>query len=94
MAKPVNKDEYDFILKKYNNEIFDTYSACFQSMERIIKNSDYDKYLEKIFYTDYKVHKLEKERKCFFEKYTNAPCDKVIIDISSPERRITCGCIK
>ena len=89
-----NQDEYDLILKKYNNDIFDNYSACFQNMERIIKNSDYDKYLEKIFYTDYKVHKLEKERKCFFEKYNTATCDQVIINVNSPKKTTGCGCIK
>lgn len=87
------QEQYDGILKKYNNEIFDNYSSCFQNMERIIKNSDYDKYLEKIFYTDYKVHKLEKERKCFFEKYNTVSCDKVIIDVATPKKSISLGCI-
>ena len=84
------KQEYDIILDKYNNDLYDNYSACFQSMERLIKNSDYEKYLEKIFYTDYKVHKLEKQRKCFFEKYSNTNCDEITINVNKPHKNINC----
>lgn len=62
-------EEYNKIEDKYKAESYDIYITVLQDIERILKDSDYDKYLEQTHYTDYNRHVLEQTRKVFFKNY-------------------------
>mgnify|MGYP006087073361 CR=1 FL=1 len=64
-----NIDRFKDILDKYKTDIYIYYINISQEIERLIKNNDYDKYLENIYNTDYKIHILEQKRKYFFKNY-------------------------
>ena len=62
-------EEYNKIEDKYKAESYDIYITVLQDIERILKDSDYDKYLEQTHYTDFNRHVLEQTRKIFFKNY-------------------------
>ena len=64
-----NKLCFDLIKKRYKDDIYENYININQEIERILKNNDYDKYLEYIYNTDYKIHILDEKRKYFFKNY-------------------------
>ena len=60
---------FNKIKEKYNKEVFEGYCSINQEIDRILKNDDYDKYLEYIYNTDFKIHILNEKRKYFFNNY-------------------------
>ena len=60
---------YDKIEEKYKADSYDIYINVLQEIERVLKDSDYDKYLEQTHYTDFNRHVLEQTRKSFFKNY-------------------------
>jgi len=64
-----NKVCFNMIKKKYKEEVYENYIIINQEIERILKNNDYDKYLEYIYNTDFKIHILNEKRKYFFKNY-------------------------
>ena len=62
-------EEYNRTEERYKTDIYDNYISVTQDIDRLLKNNDYDKYLEFIHNTDYKIHILEQKRKQFFNNY-------------------------
>ena len=62
-------EEYNRTEERYKTDIYDNYISVTQDIDRLLKNNDYDKYLEFIHNTDYKIHVLEQKRKQFFNNY-------------------------
>ena len=52
--------------KKYKFDIYDNYISILQEIERLLKDNDYDLYLNKIYNTDYKNYILEQKKKYIF----------------------------
>ena len=65
----LNIDEYKLIEKKYKFDIYDNYISILQEIERLLKDNDYDLYLNKIYNTDYKNYILEQKRNIFFKNF-------------------------
>ena len=64
-----NNDYYEKIEERYKLETYENYIFILQDIERLLKDHDYDKYLELIHNTDYKIHVLEQNKKLFFKNY-------------------------
>lgn len=65
-----NFNDYEKIEDKYKTDIHDSYIIILQDIEKILKDNDYDKYLEYIHNTDYKIHILEQNKKIFFKNFS------------------------
>ena len=82
-------EEYNKIVEKYKAESYDIYITVVQDIERILKDSDYDKYLEQTHYTDFNRHVLEQTRKAFFKNYE--PDEEFNINLKKKtKKRNTC----
>ena len=64
-----NDDNFEEILKTYNEEILIEYYLIYQLIQKQIKNSDYDKYCRILNLSDYHRYIVDEEKKLFYQKH-------------------------
>ena len=58
-------EKYNSIYNNFNNDIYENYINISQSFDRILKKKDYDVNLSDIYFTEYRIKKLNNEREYF-----------------------------